>query len=41
MTDTLGSIRNAAQEENRKKMSDAIHHARSSWMMVKILPSPW
>lgn len=35
MTDTLGSIRNAAQEENRKKMSDAIHHARSSWMMVQ------
>ena len=34
MTDTLGSIRNAAQEENRKKMSDAIHHASSSWMMV-------
>ena len=35
MTDTLGCIRNAAQEENRKKMSDAIHHARSSWMMVQ------
>ena len=35
MTDTLDSIRNAAQEENRKKMSDAIHHARSSWMMVQ------
>ena len=35
MTDTLGSIRNAAQEENRKKMSDANHHARSSWMMVQ------
>ena len=35
MTDTLGSIRNAAKEENRKKMSDAIHHARSSWMMVQ------
>ena len=24
-----------AKEENRKKMSDAIHHARSSWMMVQ------
>ena len=35
MTDTLGSIRNVAKEENRKKMSDAIHHARSSWMMVQ------
>ena len=35
MTDTLDSIHNAAQEENRKKMSDAIHHARSSWMMVQ------
>ena len=35
MTDTLDSIRNAAQEENRKKMSDAIHHARSSWMMAQ------
>lgn len=35
MTDTLGCIRNAAKEENRKKMSDAIHHARSSWMMVQ------
>ena len=35
MTETLGSIRNAAHEENRKKMSDAIHHARSSWMMVQ------
>lgn len=35
MTGTLDSIRNAAQEENRKKMSDAIHHARSSWMMVQ------
>ncbi len=35
MTGTLDSIRNAAQEENRKKMSDAIHHARSSWMIVQ------
>ena len=35
MTDTLGSIRNVAKEENRKKMSDVIHHARSSWMMVQ------
>ena len=35
MADTLDSIRNAAIEENRKKMSDAIHHARSSWMMVQ------
>ena len=35
MTDTWGSIRNAAQEENRKKMFDAIHHARSSLMMVQ------
>ena len=35
MTYTLDCIRNAAQEENRKKMSDAIHHARSSWMMVQ------
>ena len=35
MTDTLESIRNAAHKENRKKISDAIHHARSSWMMVQ------
>ena len=31
----MGSIRNVAKEDNRKKMSDVIHHARNSWMMVQ------
>lgn len=35
MEGTLSSIRKAAQVENRKEMSDAIHHARSSWMLVQ------